>query len=152
MDNCHFSYITKLRKKKTHPCPSVYCFSISDDVFGNKGNIQLYIFFIFKYFFLILFLRKYFIKWKKFIKNSLLPTHKHYSLFLIFNKLTIKNDTWPIKVNGQSATIKLLLMSMASQPKALKDLEHQQNHPPRFWRRMFFWGSSFEPCQNPKDP
>ncbi len=50
----------------------------------------------------------------------------------------------PIKVNGQSATIKLLLMSMASQPKALKDLEHQVNHPARFWRRMFFWGQVFK--------
>jgi hypothetical protein len=28
----------------------------------------------------------------------------------------------PIKVNGQSATIKLLLMSMASQPKSIKGL------------------------------
>jgi hypothetical protein len=58
----------------------------------------------------------------------------------------------PIQVNGQSATITLLLMSMASQPKALKDLEHQVNHPARFLEEDVFLGASFKPCQNPKDP
>ncbi len=58
----------------------------------------------------------------------------------------------PIKVNSQWATIKLLLMSMASQPKALKDLGTPSKPSSKILEEDVFLGASFKPCQNPNDP
>jgi hypothetical protein len=43
-------------------------------------------------------------------------------------------------------------MSMASQPKALKDLGTPSKPSSKILEEDVFLGASFKPCQNPNDP